>query len=284
MTEQQPMADVSSTIAEAIDRMVQRINRFKIDPGFSQQVEERSRKVPDFAMDDRQILRHLMVLIAYSNNANSVKVTRLVESEVFESIFQKYFVEKKTSELTAKSIVDDCWADLRAIRFKYKVDAWVRCARCLHAIQGRHGSFMKYLDDVGLPSPIKSECDIRAFWEGFDKIRAYLLALNFPYFANFTSLCHLLLHLGFDCAKPDIIVMKVAVDLGIVSEPPKQKKNPEKSRAHPEASLKKAIKTIQAYAVSRNTRAPVIDLYFLIHGRQAAAIGLVDPAYYSSES
>lgn len=35
---------------------------------------------------------------------------------------------------------------------------------------------------------------------------------------------------GFDCAKPDIIVMKAAVDLGIVAEPERQRKNPEKRR------------------------------------------------------
>jgi hypothetical protein len=203
-----------------------------------------------------------------------------VEGKVFESIFQKYFIEK-TAELTAQKIIGTCWQDLTAIRFKYKVDAWVRCATGLLSIQGRYGSFMRYVSSARLPSPIRSECDIRVFWEGFNQIRAYFLELRLPYFANFTSLCHLLMHLGFDCAKPDIIVMKAAVDLGIVPLPPKQKKNPEKSRAHPEESLKQAIKTIQAYAVSRDTRASVIDLYFLIHGRQADSIGLVEAEYYS---
>jgi hypothetical protein len=195
MIEQQP-------VFEAIGKMVERVNRFKIDPQFTQQVEERHGKVPDFTLDDQRVLRHLMVLIAYSNNANAEKGTRLVEGKVFESVFEKYFVEK-TTEVTAESIIDSCWQDLTAIRFKYKVDAWVRCARCLLSIQGRFGSFMRYINSVGLPSPIKSEDDIRAFWEGFNQIRAYFLELRLPYFGNFTSLCHLLLHLGFDCAKPD---------------------------------------------------------------------------------
>ena len=101
MIEQQP-------VFEAIDKMVERVNRFKIDPQFTQQVEERHGKVPDFTLDDQRILRHLMVLTAYSNNANAEKVTRLVEGKVFESIFQKYFVEK-TAELTAESIVGGGW-------------------------------------------------------------------------------------------------------------------------------------------------------------------------------
>ncbi len=263
---------------DAIDKMVERVNCFKIDPQFTQWVEERRVSVPDFTLDDEQILRRLMVLIAYSNNANAKQVTRLVEGEVFKSIIQKYFVEK-TVELTAESIIIACWPDIKAIRFKKKVDAWLRCAGCLLSIRGRYGSFMRYLKSVGLPHPIKSERDIRAFWDGFNQIRSYFLELDFPYFGNFTSLCHLLMDLHFDCAKPDLIVMKAAVNLGIVPPPPKQR-NSEKIRIHPEEDLKQAVKTIQAYSVCRNTRAPVIDLYFLIHGRQSGVTELVDAAYY----
>jgi hypothetical protein len=278
MTRPRSYLDASVGAIEAIDKMVERVNRFKIDPQFTQQMEDRRRKAPNFAMSDSEVLRHLMILVAYSNNANSEKVTRLVEGPVFESIFQKYFVQK-TSELTAESIVASCWQDLTAIRFKKKIDAWVRCARSLPSIQSRHGSFMRYLSSAGLPNPLKSEDDIGAFWEGFNQIRAYFQELHLPYFGNFTTLCHLLMHLGLDCAKPDIIVMRTAVDLGIVPAPPKRK-NSEKSRAHAEESLKQAVRTIQGYAVGKNTRAPVIDLYFLIHGRQADAIGLVEPGYY----
>jgi hypothetical protein len=86
--------------------------------------------------------------------------------------------------------------------------------------------------------------------------------------------------LGFDCAKPDLVVMRAAVDLGIVPEPPKQNKNPDVYRAHPEKSLQEVVTTIQSYALSRKTRAPVIDLYFLIHGGQSDAVGLVGRGYY----
>jgi hypothetical protein len=279
MTRQQSSLDASDSTIEAIDKMVERINRFKIDPQFTQQMEDRRRKAPNFALSDSEILRHLMILVAYSNNANSEKVTHLVEGPAFESIFQKYFVQK-TSELTAERIIADCWHDLTAIRFKKKIDAWVRCAKSLPSIQTRYGSFMRYLSSTGLPNSIKSADDIEVFWESFNRIRAYFLELELPYFGNFTTLCHLLMHLGFDCAKPDIIVMRAAVDLGVVPLPPK-KKNSEKRRAHPEQSLAQTVRTIQGYAVGRNTRAPVIDLYFLIHGGQADSKGLVAAAYCS---
>ncbi|MFZ3213467.1 MAG: DNA-3-methyladenine glycosylase I [Terriglobales bacterium] len=270
--------DISKTV-EAIDEMVERINRFKADPQFTQEMEKRTRLVPDFNLRDEEILQRLILLIAYSNAAKASKVTCLVESEVFKTIFVNYSIEKAV-ELLAKDIVRDHWSELKAIRFKYKVDAMVRCASCLLAVREGYGSFMKYLKDVGLPKSIKSESDIQGFWEGFSRIRAYFLELHLPYFANFTSLCHLLLDLGFGCAKPDSAVMKAAVGLGIVPSPPKQKKNSEKSRAHPEESLKTVVETIQTYAVLKNTRAPVVDLYFLIRGGQSWAKPLVQPAYY----
>jgi len=78
---------------------------------------------------------------------------------------------------------------------------------------------------------------------------------------------------GFDCAKPDLAVMKAAVDLGIVAPAPK-------NRSHGEADLKRAVAAIQAYGVSKGIRVPVIDLYFLIRGGQTGVKHLVRPEYY----
>ena len=264
---------------EAIDNMVDRVNHFKIEPQFTQWVDERVELIPDFGMTDEEILRRLVVLIAYSNNANAEKVTQLVESHAFDAIFQDYSI-RNTAKLSPESLVRSHWSEVKAIRFKYKIGAMVRCAASLLSISERHGSLMLYLKSVGLPSTLKSDSDIQSFWKAFDQVRAYFLELHFPYFGNFTSLCHLLLDRGFDCAKPDIAVMRAAVDLGIVPPPPKQKKNPEKSQAHPEESLRKAVETIQAYGLCRSLRPSVIDIYFLIHGRQSGAIGLVKAGYY----
>jgi hypothetical protein len=74
--------------------------------------------------------------------------------------------------------------------------------------------------------------------------------------------------------------MKFAVELGIVPEPPKKRNKPNEIGSHPKASLKKAVRTIQAYAVQKKMRVPVIDLYFLIHGGQTGSIDLVKPEYY----
>jgi hypothetical protein len=265
---------------QAIDIMVDRVNSFKVDPEFTQQIEDRRNLVADFSLKDDEILRQLIELIAYSNNANAQKVTDLVVREVFRPIFQDYSVEK-TAVLLAEELRRLHWPEIRSIRFRYKVDAMVRCASCLIAIRNSHDSFMHFIRDAGLPVVIRSEADVVAFWEGFEKVQTKLLQLRFPYITNFTSLCHLLMMLGFDCAKPDLVVMRAAVNLGVVPPPQKQKKNPDKDRAHSEESLRDVVRTIQSYALSRKTRAPVTDLYFLIHGGQSDSIGLVGRGYYA---
>ena len=223
----------------------------------------------------------MIALIAYSNNAQSDKVTLLVNSGIFGRVFHEYSIGK-TAALSAEQVRGDHWSELKDIRFKSKIDAMITSAKCLQTIRAQHTSFMDCLAGVALPRAITSERDIAAFWEAFSGIRAYFRELKLPYFANLTSLCHLLMDLGFDCAKPDLAVMKAAVELGIVPAPPSQKKNPAKSSAHPEESLRTTIEALQSYAVHRNTRAPVMDLYFLIRGGQFGVKTFVQDKYYGS--
>jgi methyladenine glycosylase len=274
LSAQQSNCEELSRAIRAIDEMTKLVDCFK-NAQFTQEAEKRSSLTPDFNWKDEHILCRLIALIAYSNNAKAAGVTRILESGVFNQVFQNYSVEK-VAELSAENIIRTFWQEIKVIRFKRKVDAMIRCANCVLSIRKRHGSFMGYLSGVRLPSAVRSEFDMRAFWEGFSRIQADFRELEFPYFQNFTSLCHLLMDRGFDCAKPDSAVMKAAVDLEIVPPPPN-----EKSRAHPEESLQKTVETIQAYAFHRNTRAPVIDLYFLVQGGQSGVNQLIKHEYYS---
>jgi hypothetical protein len=197
---------------KVIDEMVERVNHFKVIPEFTQQVEERRNLIPNFSWKDEEILRRLILVIAYSNQANAQNVTQIVKRGVFNTIFHDYCIDT-TAKLSAEDIKHSYWQTIKPIRFKYKVDAMVRCASCLLAIRGRYGSFMRFVSSTRLPSFIKSESDFRDFWEGFTQIRAYFSELHFPYISNFTSLCHFLMDLGFDCAKPDDKVMEAAVVL-----------------------------------------------------------------------
>jgi 3-methyladenine DNA glycosylase Tag len=135
-------------------------------------VQRREGWTPDFNLKDEEILGRLIALIAFSNNANASKVNDLVNRQVFKPIFDNYSVEK-TAARSADDIKRAHWQEIGAIRFKYKVDAMVNCTGCLLKIRDRHGSFMRYLRSLGLPTVVKSESDIRVFWDGFCQIRNY---------------------------------------------------------------------------------------------------------------
>ena len=89
----------------AIDKMVERIDQFKADPGFSQEVGRRDDWIPKFDWPDEDILHRMIDLIAYGNAANSKKVGALLESGVFNQIFQGYSVES-TAALSAEALRD----------------------------------------------------------------------------------------------------------------------------------------------------------------------------------
>jgi 3-methyladenine DNA glycosylase Tag len=261
---------LAANVVEAIDRIVERVHEFKVDAIFTPEYESRLSKTPDFSLNDEYVLRRLVTLIAYSNQANSSRVSALVDSPRFSEIFAEFNVEA-VARLSEQQVLSSHWSVLKPIRFRYKVGRMLQCAECVLSIQRTQGSFMGYLKGIGFPSSHESPSDIRAFWAAFDQIRTYFAAVGLPYFKNFTSLCHLLTDLGFECAKPDSAVMKVAGKLGIVPA----------LKQHPERNLRMVVETLQAYAVSRGTRVPVLDLYFLIHGGQSDALAYVGRRYYA---
>lgn len=73
---------------------------------------------------------------------------------------------------------------------------------------------------------------------------------------------------GYDCAKPDLVVMNVATKIGITKKPTG------------ENNLKATVRTIQEYSLNREIRPPVVDLYFLIYGKQKDASKYVEKSYY----
>jgi hypothetical protein len=82
-----------------------------------------------------------------------------------------------------------------------------------------------------------------------------------PFLGNITTLLHLLLDMGYDCVKPDIILLKFANEIGITDK-------------------KKFVRILQEYSLLRNIRPSIIDLYLLIYGKQLGAKHFVNPEYY----
>lgn len=121
------------------------------------------------------------------------------------------------------------------------------------------GSFADILYQTSIPKIIKSQDDIYDFWKGFDQLLFKLKTNKIPFFQSTTSLLHFLLDIGYDCVKPDLVVMKVAKKLNIVDKETGDK------------NLRKTVKFIQEYSVDRQIRPSIVDFYFLIDEGQIGA-------------
>ena len=116
----------------------------------------------------------------------------------------------------------------------------------------------------------KKEQTINIMFLEFRKnLKFYVIEINkIPFFQSTTSLLHLLLDLGYDCVKPDLLVMKVAKKLNIVDSVVGNK------------NFRKTVRLIQEYAIDRKIRPSVVDFYFLIDEGQMGARKFVKPEFY----
>jgi hypothetical protein len=128
------------------------------------------------------------------------------------------------------------------------------------------------LRETEIPRQINSEEDIDKFWKGFERLLKSLKTYKIPFFSSVTSLLHFLLDTGYDCVKPDLVVMKVSKKLGIVDSD-KGNKN-----------LIKTVKTIQQYSIRTKRRPSIVDFYFLIDEGQLGSKKYVTPQFYNNKA
>lgn len=259
-------------IYEKLDALKLKVDKAKKEPIFSEEVNTRNNRYEKTVETEKNnLLRVMASLIAFSNNAPSDTVGEIIESGVFEKVFHKFDLDIVTN-LNADNIITDNWHSIRSIRFKKKVDAIIDCAKLLQKIGKDKSSIESLYKSFNLPKEINSEADIVKFWEQFDRILANYKRLGMPYFKNDTTLLHLLLHLGFPCIKPDLIVMKVAASLGIVADK-------DNYNTYSPSEKKLVVTTIQRYCLQRNIKPAVLDLYFLIYGGQKYYLNYVTNRY-----
>ncbi len=89
-----------------------------------------------------------------------------------------------------------------------------------------------------------------------------------PFLRSTTTLHHLLLELGYDCVKPDLTVLRAARKVNIIGNPVTER------------DLINMIQILQRYSINRQIRPSIIDLYFLIEGRQKDAAKYVNSEFY----
>lgn len=246
-----------------IDNIIETVNRFKMEPLFSEEKSRRQNKIVSTLPNDNEILKTLSYLIAYSQNSNSEIVEQVLKSGKFDYAFANFKIDKVV-KLNPCDIADNHWTSIKGIRQQTKLFHIVSLARKIKNI----GSFADILNQTNIPTTIKNEIDIENFWCGFDKLLVTLKNNKIPFFQSTTSLLHFLLDIGYDCVKPDLVVMKVAKKLNIVDNETGDK------------NFRKTVRTIQEYSVERKIRPSIVDFYFLIDEGQMGAKKFVKQDFY----
>ena len=250
-----------------IDSIIRKVDSARKEPEFSKEIEVRNQKNPDIITDDAGILRLFASLIAFSQNAPSDKVEALLQKGIFDNVFHNFEI-RRVSQINPQDIINKHWDDIKVIRFKKKVSSIVGCAKSFESIEAKYGSFVTLLKKSDIPKCVKSETDVDRFWNGFNNLKDIMEDVEMPFFRSSTSLLHFLLHIGFPCIKPDLIVMRVAKEIGIVDS--------EKG----EGNLLRTVKVIQLYSIDKDIKPSIVDLYLLIHGGQKWAMQFVTPSFY----
>jgi len=255
------------TVFDKLDTIRAKVDAKRNEPLFSEEIRSlENRYQTTVTSEQNNLLRVMAKLICYSNNAPSDKVTQLIDSRKFERIFHDFELTALAKE-DPENIIDSEWHNLTAIRFKKKIPAIIRCAKLLQ--DGGSTTIESIYSGNKLPVELKTESDIDNFWLCFDLMLAKYEKQEMPHFKNMTTLLHLLLHLGFPCVKPDLIVMKVAALIGLV--PTRENLN-----TYRPVERKIVVKTIQQYCLSRNIKPAVMDLYFLVFGGQKDSLKYVN--------
>lgn len=249
-------------IFQEIDEIIRSIDQFKSSL-FEGELHKRQNKLFSPFLNDDEVLKKLSYLIAYSQNANSELVEQVLKTGKFDEAFRSFKIDEVV-KLNPCDIAEIHWTSIQGIRQQAKLFHIVSLARKIEKI----GSFSETLNNNQIPKTINSENDIIQFWTGFDQLLKILKTNKIPFFQSTTSLLHLLLDIGYDCVKPDLVVMKVAKKLNIVDSVAGDK------------NFRKTVRFIQEYSISRKIRPSVVDFYFLIDEGQMGAKKFVTEDFY----
>ena len=253
---------MDESIIQNINKMIELVDKHKL-PIFDDHFERRKNETEVDLTNHNALLRHLAILVVYSQQAQSKSVGKVIESDALENAFLQFNVSE-VSKLNPCDVVEEHWQNIKGIRQQTKVFQIVMLARKIPEISS-------LLVDSGIPKQIKSIAELETFWVDFKSLKKELKSISAPFFRETTSLLHLLTSLGYDCVKPDSAVLKAARQLGfLTTEKPKDK------------DLIQVVKTIQSYSINTKRIKPpsVLDLYLLVHGKQTEAAEFVSSEYY----
>lgn len=236
---------------DVIGRIVAYIDTFRNEPVFTRTLSERRSRVVSPFLRDSDVLRNLAYVIAYAR-ADASRVRKMLETQRYDAIWLDFDVGK-VALLNPCDVIETHWdSTLSPIMNGAKAYFIVTAAR---VIQGM-GGIVELFNDCEIPPHITRLEDIEAFWAGFEKLHKQMKEHRVPYLSSVTSLLHFLLEAGYDCVKPDVVVMRVAKALRMLEK-------------ETDSTRKQVVRRLQKYALHVGVRPSEVDMYFLIQGGQS---------------
>jgi hypothetical protein len=253
-------------IYKELDRIIENINKKKLHDDFYSDLYKRREKLTSNIVvnTNHAFFEILIELIAYSQQAKAEKVAELINSGLLKETLCNYDY-KVLALKNPVDIVDGyldkndeniLWENIKAIRQKTKIFQIIRLARVLF----KHENFaIEQLNLSEFPVNIKTQNDIDVFWSSFSDLLKKCKEHQIPFISSsVTTLLHFLMHIGYDCIKPDSSVIRVFKNLKLIENAGQKE-------------LKYIVKIVQSYCIVRDLNPAEVDLYLMIEGGQSFA-------------
>ncbi|MFH0772330.1 MAG: DNA-3-methyladenine glycosylase I [Candidatus Omnitrophota bacterium] len=214
---------------------------------------------------DSEWFREIAKLRSYSAVQASL-VSAMIKSGALERAFAGFDINK-ISELEEEEILTRHWNDIKVIWLRRKVGEILQAGKAIAIISHEFCSFNDYIWKWNFPKRVEDLDSIERFWSAFDALQNDLKRRSVPIIRNEITLLHFLeTCMSIDCLKPDVVVMRVAMNTGIVS--PNDKKRE-----------RLVVKKVQEYCIYRDIRPVMVDNYLLAFGGQTDAQSLVKRSF-----
>jgi hypothetical protein len=233
---------------KTIRRMIDHVDRFAT-PLFHEVCAQRNAWRPPAHLEPDDELRRIAIVFAYSGGVKATPVTRMIEAGHYDRAFADFNVDAVGS-MNPCNIYDSDWTSIKPIKNENKLLWLVRAARVL----AKGHSILKFLEASQVPAAIRSPAEIERFWNGLKHVGKRLKTEHLSGMQSVTSQLHFLMGLGYDCVKPDRIVMNVAQSLGMVTAD------------RNETQFIAVTRRLQEAAINLGIRPAILDMYFLVQG------------------
>ncbi len=180
----------------------------------------------------------------------------MIKSGALEEAFGGLKV-RAAAKLDPEKVINEHWDKIKAMRFRFKVEKIIQAARKIQEISKEFGSFGKYIKSFKIPKKVKNENELKKFWENLDSLLTNLKEREVPIIKSQNTLLHFLeTWMDCDCHKPDVVVMRIAKNTGLVP-------------SDDEDGRRLMVKKVQEYCFDKEMNPGMVDGYLLAFGGQS---------------